>query len=113
MMSSNPAEIDRRTKAALAAIRAAYGTEDDEHGVTLFVSHHLEEVEGSYWKQHLQSSSPEPSKVLDLLVRSPHWDADEGGIDSIDFTLPDEVTNYVICVSFDDDGEVEGITMES
>ncbi|MCC2606971.1 DUF2004 domain-containing protein [Planctobacterium marinum] len=30
-----------------------------------------------------------------------------------DFTLPDEVTNYVVSVSLDDDGEIEDITMES
>ena len=34
-------------------------------------------------------------------------------MDTFDFTLPDEVTNYVICVRYDDDGEVEDISMES
>ncbi len=112
-MPVDSTEIEKRTIIALEAIKKAFGAKDDEYGASLFVSHHLEELEDSYWEQHLQSSSPEPSKVLELLVRSPYWDADEDGIGSIDFTLPGDITNYVICVNFDDAGEVDEITMES
>ncbi len=112
-MFVNHAEIEKRTNTALAAIRKAFRSAEDEYGVTLFVSHHLDELEGAYWEQHLQSASPEPYRVLDLLVRSPYWEPDEDGIGSIDFTLPGGVTNYVICVNFGDKGEVEEITMES
>lgn len=112
-MPVNPEEIKRRITKALSAIKSTHGTEGDEYGVTLFVSHHLQELEDSYWEEHLQSTSPEPNKVLDLLVRSPHWEPDEDGIDSINFTLPGDVTDYLICVNFDDNGEVEEITMES
>jgi len=31
----------------------------------------------------------------------------------IDFSLPDEITNYVLCVSFDKKGDVIDISMES
>jgi len=31
----------------------------------------------------------------------------------LDFTLPDEITQYVICVSFDAQGQVIDICMES
>ena len=34
-------EIEKREKAAIAAIRSAFGTEEDESGATLFVDHHL------------------------------------------------------------------------
>ena len=112
-MTANPAEIEKRKSVALAAIKTAFGTEEHEDGVTLFASHHLEELENSYWVQHLQTSSPEPTKVLDLLVTSPHWEPDEDGMTAVDFTLPGEVTDYVICVNFDDNGDVEEITMES
>lgn len=30
-----------------------------------------------------------------------------------DFTLPDDITNYVICVRFDEEGQIEEITVES
>jgi hypothetical protein len=39
--------------------------------------------------------------------------AHEGEIEYFDFTLPDEVTDYVISVHFDDAGTIEGISMES
>ncbi|MGV3530775.1 MAG: hypothetical protein ACO1QR_00285 [Chthoniobacteraceae bacterium] len=95
------------------AIRSEYGKKGDEYGATLFVSHHLKELEESYWEQRVQKSSPEPADVLDLLIRSPYWNAEEDGIDQIDFTLPDDVTNYVLCVEFDPAGKVEQIVMES
>ncbi len=40
-------------------------------------------------------------------------DDDDDGIDTFDFTLPGDVTQYVISVSFDEDGDVEDIVMES
>ena len=112
-MSVDSEKVEKLTKVALEAIKSAYGTEDDEFGATLFVSHHIEELEDSYWEEHLQTSSPEPAKVLDLLVLSPYWEPDEDEIESIDFTLPGNVTDYVICVNFDENGEVEDIAMES
>jgi len=108
-------EIQRRQAAALSAIKAAYGTEDDEEDATLFVSHHLEELDASYWEKHLGEASPEPVRVLDLLVLRSHWGYDgddDDGIDIFDFTLPDGVTDYVISVAFDEDGEVESVLME-
>jgi hypothetical protein len=111
-MPIDDATIQKRTESARAAIKAAYGTEDDEYGATLFVSHHLEEIESAYWEKHFGTVKPEPSKILDALVlRSEFEDDDE--IDTFDFTLPEEVTDYVICVTFDDEGEVVDISMES
>ncbi|WP_425395766.1 DUF2004 domain-containing protein [Aeoliella sp.] len=107
-------EIERRQAAALAAIRTAFGTAEDQYGATLFVSHHLTEIDDAYWQEHLQSSSPEPVRVLDLLVFQSHWSEDDDeGLDTFDFTLPGDVTNYVISVSFNEDGKVEEIVMES
>ncbi|MDZ4405913.1 DUF2004 domain-containing protein [Prosthecobacter sp.] len=113
-MSPNTSEIEKRRETALAAIKTAYGTEEDEFGATMFVSHHLEELDASYWLKHLQAASPEPTRVLDMLVLRSHWgDEDENGIDTFDFTLPDEITNYVISVRFSEDGSVNDISMES
>jgi len=103
-------DIKRREEAAVAAIKAAFGAlEQEEDGVTMFVEHHLEELEPEYWEKHLGSAKPDPRKVLDLLVLRSHWDDDS----IFDFTLPEDVTDYVISVSFDEDGEVEDIAMES
>jgi len=111
-MALNEAIIQKRTKTALAAIKAAHGTEDDEYGATLFVSHHLEELDESYWTERFQTSSPEPSLILDALTLRSDFEDDED-LDTFDFTLPGDVTDYVICVSFGEEGEVEEITMES
>jgi len=111
-MSENISELKKRTQAALAAIKSAYGTEDDEHGGTLFITHHLEEIESEYWEKHFKTATPSPIQIIDSLVICSQFEEGED-FDMIDLTLPDDVTNYLICVSFDQDGAVEDISMES
>lgn len=84
----------------------------NEFEVTLFVSHHLKELDSDYWRKHLSTATPEPRRVLELLELRLHWGGDDE-IDTFDFTLPDDATSYVISVAFDEDGSVSGITMES
>jgi len=113
-MVSNADEIAKREKAARAAITHAFGTEEDEFGATLFVSHHIDEIDANYWQAHLGSNKPEPVQILDLLELRSHWGDDgDDGIEVFDFTLPDSVTDYVLSVRFDEAGEVEDISMES
>ena len=111
-MPANSDEIKRREAVARAAITKALGRTDDEFGATLFVSHHLEELEPSYWKKHLSTETPDPRRVLELLVLRSHWGGDDE-IGTFDFTLPEEVTDYVISVTFDESGDVSEITTES
>jgi len=113
-MPADPAKLRKLTEAARDAIKSAYGTEDDEFGATLFVSHHLEELEPAYWEEHFNTAKPEPARILDALVLRPRVGEEEGeDIDTLDFTLPGDVTDYVLCVTFDEAGEVEDISMES
>lgn len=120
-MPANADEVARRTQAALVAIGNSHGTEDAEFSTTLFVSHHLEELDASYWQAQLGTERPEPAQILALLELRSHWSDDEDaeddkeddGIDVFDFTLPGDVTQYVLSVQFDEDGAVEGISMES
>jgi hypothetical protein len=111
-MPINTNTIQKRTKDALAAIKAAYGTEDDEFGATLFVTHHLDEIEPPYWEKLFGTATPDPRQILDALVLRSEFEEDDD-MDTFDFTLPDEVTDYVICVTFSEGGEVEDISMES
>ncbi|MDH2434611.1 DUF2004 domain-containing protein [Pokkaliibacter sp. MBI-7] len=101
-------QILTRTEAALAAIKSSYGTDEGENGTTLFVVHHIEEIGAEYWKKHLGSSKPKPRQILNLLVLRSHWDDDN----VFDFTLPDDVTDYVISVRFNKAGAIKEITME-
>jgi len=109
---ANPAEIKRREAVARAAIKRVLGTGDDEDAATLFVSHHLKELDSAYWRKHLATANPDPQQVLDLLELRSHWGGDDETA-TFDFTLPEQVTNYVVSVRFSDDGDVGEITMES
>ena len=100
-----------REKLALDAIKLAFGTEAGEESINLFVEHHLEELPNDYWKQHLASDTPEPSAVISLLQLRSSWGSND--IEYFDFTLPGEVTDYVVSVHFDEVGNIDGISMES
>ncbi|MEM8815821.1 MAG: DUF2004 domain-containing protein [Pseudomonadota bacterium] len=106
-----PEEMSKREKLARAQINAVYGTPDDEFGATLFVSHHLDELDVSYWVKHTGTEKPDAQQVLKLLEL--RLDPEEDEIDVLDFTLPGGITNYVICVEFDESGNVAGVEMES
>lgn len=113
-MPLNIDEVARRKSAALTAIKRRFGTEEGEFDVNLFASHHLEELDSAYWQSHLGTKEPERALVLNILELRGHWgDDDDEGIEVFDFTLPDDVTDYVISVRFDEDGEIEEISMES
>lgn len=107
-------EALRREITARAAIKQSFGTGENESGADLFASHHLEEIEGEYWQKHLGTTRPEPIRILDILeLRAHRGDDDDHGLDVFDFSLPDDVTDYVISVRFDETGKVEEISMES
>jgi hypothetical protein len=109
-MGKRENEIAKRTTAALAAIKQSLDTEE----VSLFVSHHVAELDATYWEKHAGTMQPNSKQVVALLHLREHWgDEDENGLDTFDFTLPGDVTDYVISVRFDEDGEIEDISMES
>ncbi|MDP9124519.1 MAG: DUF2004 domain-containing protein [Pseudomonadota bacterium] len=104
-------EFERRKTAALAAIGQAYGTEGGEDSIDLFVAHHLEELPPAYWQEHLATATPDSAAVIGLLACRSSWGQDD--LENFDFTLPDDVTDYVVSVHFDQQGEIDGISMES
>ncbi len=58
-------EIKKRELLAQKAMLNALGTEEDESGVTLFASHHLEELEPAYWKKRLGTKRHGGKHVLE------------------------------------------------
>jgi len=107
-------EVVRREAKARAAIKLSFETAEDESSVALFTSHHLDELDDMYWQKHFGTSNPEAVRILDILELRSHWGSDDdNGQKVFDFTLPDDVTDYVISVRFDANGEVEDISMES
>jgi hypothetical protein len=111
-MPASQEEIKRRELASRAAIKRSFETEDEEEGAGLFVSHHLAELDAAYWRRHTSKERPEAKAVLDLLQLRSHWGGDDE-IEAFDFSLPEDVTQYVICVRFDERGEISEIAMES
>ena len=104
-------EFERRKMVALAAILQARGTEDGEDSVDLFVAHHLEELPQDYWQEQLATATPDSAAVVGLLVCRSSWSKDD--VEIFDFTLPGDVTDYVVSVHFNEKGENDGISMES
>lgn len=103
-------KTDPRVQAALLAIKQSLGSQDAEHDTNLFVNHHLEELEADYWQTHCGTTQPEANQILEILTLCE--DQDEEG-DTLDFSLPDEITDYLLSVCFDENGEVVDISMES
>ncbi|WP_241771830.1 tandem-95 repeat protein [Vibrio diabolicus] len=99
--------MDKKVELALEAIKASRGTESGEYGIDLFVSHHLDELPAAVWLEILGKENPSFDDILSALVVAYVED------DVCDFTLPNDVTNYLISVSFDENGQVIDISMES
>jgi hypothetical protein len=104
-------EIEKRAKLALDAIRKAYGTEAGEFSTTIFVGHHLEQLPQGYWQERTGTASPEPAAVLELLELKSSWG--DSDIENFDFSLPGDVTDYVLSAHFNGAGEIDEISMES
>jgi hypothetical protein len=111
-MTDQTAELSRRESAARQAIKNGFDMEDEESGVAMFVAFHLEELPADYWQAQLKTVRPDPSAVLDILELHGHWGGDDE-MEYFDFTLPGEVTDYVISVHFDGKGKIVEISMES
>lgn len=109
--SNSFANDGQRETMAISSIKEAYGKTGYEYSVTLFVNHHLAELKSDYWQELLGTTEPSPSQVLSALILKKKWKSD--GSEIYDFTLPNHVTDYVICVEFNSKGEIVQITMES
>ena len=93
----------------LDAIKASYKTDKGEYGIDLFISHHLKELSDDDWILALGKTNPSPQEILNSLTLP---EPSEDGL-MYDFTLPNDVTDYILCVSFGEDGTIEDISMES
>ncbi|WP_026942586.1 DUF2004 domain-containing protein [Hellea balneolensis] len=105
---------DTKETLALAKIKACFGKPEGEFSSTLFVSHHLEELSKENWLALLSIKEPTPQQILDCLILKDKWDsADDGLVDTYDFTLPENLTDYLLSVRFSEDGNIKSISLES
>ncbi|MBS8226561.1 DUF2004 domain-containing protein [Vannielia litorea] len=104
---------DSKERATRARTAALHGTEAGSYGPTLFDSHHLGALEPVYWLGFCCAEKPTPAQVLSALVLVGSWEAEEDGVvDTYDFSLPGEVTDYLLSVCFEGDTVAE-VSMES
>lgn len=97
-------QVDRQ-QAALYAIKNSEGTPYWEGGVKPFLSHCIDEVDSEYWVSEMGTPNPSYSDILELIMFKEYRDNNQ----ALDFTLPENVTAYVIRVSFNEDDEVADI----
>lgn len=100
---------ENKAKLAFDAIKSSFNTEQGEHGIDLFISHHIEELSEQTWSGLLGKAQPTASEVLEIMVLRSSWNDDL----TYDFTLPNNVTNYVVSVLFNENGKIDCISMES
>jgi hypothetical protein len=108
-MSAIKNEIEKREIESISALKKSL---NDDYSTKLFISHHLTEINSEYWIEHLGCAKPNSIDIINILVLKEHWGGD-ADIDIFDFTLPDNVTDYVLSVSFDDSGKINEISMDS
>lgn len=106
---------EREQKAKNAILQSYLQDTALDNQVRLYVEHHLQEISPQYWQKHTGLTRPNAKQVIELLStkRFLNFHSVEENDDSIDFSLPENVTSYVLCVAFDEDGNVEDISMES
>lgn len=103
-----------KSRFALEKIKSLYGTPEGEFGPTLFVSHHLEELKENDWIDAIKLTKPNPEQVLNALILVDEWSSKDNGVnDTFDFSLPNEITNFLISVRFSEDGSITDVSMES
>ena len=106
--------MDKKAKTALAKIKSLHGTPEGEYGPTLFVSHHLEEISKAEWMELLKTETPTSEQMLDALVLIDAWSSyDDDVVDTYDFGLPDNLTNYLLSARFSKDYKSIEVSMES
>ena len=96
---------------ARAGMRAEYAEEDS--AVRLYAEHHRDELGAVFGEAG--SIDLEAFLAALGLVRvgfSLESEPDDSGV-ILDYSIGAEVTNYLLAVSFDEDGELEDISMES
>ena len=120
-MNMAKGETEKRMVEAKVALVNNLALPNDESSVRSYIEHHLVEVDDEYWVTVFGESKPSISVVASKMVIHPFWYEEaldgEADLDRVDFTLPDNeddaVTNYLLCVEYSEEGQLEGISMES
>lgn len=80
--------------------------------IETFMSHHLSELPAAYFEEHFGTPNPSLKTLLEEL-HAEDWSDEESGDRYVDFRLPGNVSDYVLCVSIDESGSAHSLCMES
>lgn len=105
---------DKET-AGLKAIMKAYDANktDEGNSIVLFASHHIDELDAESLISATGHAKPDQGTLLSKLILLDSWEDEDTGAINMDYTLPNDVTTYMLCVKYDKAGELLGIEMES
>jgi hypothetical protein len=110
-------QADAFESAARKAIEADF-TSDPDSSSGLYLSHHAEELSAGERLKYFGSKDASTLNVQHLL-RSLHlqriglYPDSEDYVAVLDFSVDPDVTQYILAVAFDAEGEVVGVSMES
>lgn len=111
------AEAARFESVARAAIRSDFA-EDPDGSSNLYLSHHAEDFSDDERLEHFGTADAAGLGV-DQLLKSIHlariglYPASDDYVAVFDFTIDEELTDYILAVEFGKDGSVTGISMDS
>jgi len=107
------AALDRLAR---AAILDAPNSDADEDPVTFYAAHHIQELEPEDLRALFDTDAPTVAAFLaKLSLRSLciYPDEDDDAFAVFDYTISEELTQYVLAVGFDRGGNALSIDMES
>lgn len=104
-----------KEKAGLTAILETHAANEknEENSVVLFASHHLAELDAESLEAATGQAKPDQKTLLSKLVLLDSWTDEDTGTHVMDYTLPNDVTNYLLSVKYDAAGTLIEIEMES
>lgn len=114
-LASYIVNVDETSRLAFEAIADDYDLDEISDTARFYLQHHLEE----FSEQEIDSlfGTPEVDKDAFLsalkLVRIGFYPEDEDAYAIFDIQFPLEYTRYLMAVSFDQAGNISGISMES
>lgn len=107
--------IDTRIEKAFAAIADDLELDEDTGTARFYLQHHLNELSDDELQSVFGTDDVTEEDFLDnlLVTRIGLYPEDNESWSVIDIKLPDEFTTYLMAVSFNTNGELTGVSMES
>ena len=111
-------DLEALDRAARAAILSDAQSGDDDAASALYLTHHYEVLSSEDYQRLFGVSAPDlanPQPTLSrlALVRVGLYPEQERRRILLDYSIDPDATNYILCVSFDSNGEPIAVDLES